>query len=56
MASRNRVAKALDRLEKRTGELQRGRLEQGWEAAEQRLWEETLDRFGAVLAKDLVDS
>jgi hypothetical protein len=59
MASRNRMAKALDRLEQQAEQIEQGR--QAWrqerdrEAAERQRWEETLHRFGEALPEDLWD-
>ena len=56
MVSRSRMVKTLDRLEQEiTERLRIRRQEEEQQAADQRRWEETLDRFGAALPVDLTD-
>ncbi|HYT87629.1 MAG TPA: hypothetical protein VEL76_02815 [Gemmataceae bacterium] len=55
MRAHNRLAKALERLEQQVKEQQSLRPGKEREAAEQRRWEETLERFGNVLPEDLWD-
>lgn len=55
MTSRQRIAKALHRLEQQAQQRQESRREDPFRTDEQRRWEQTLNRFFEALPEDLRD-